>query len=370
MAAPKGQEPRPLSLAHRSIAAAGASVVSAFVVNPLDVVKTRIQAQSALDMNRRLLREQSETLLEKWSFAACECVRVQPRAAGGAPCGPACNTVYTGTLDGLRKIARREGLGTLWRGTDVALMMAIPMVGIYLPLYDYLLHQMQQLSSSAGDGGGSSSGGLNTWAPLAAGALARSVAVYATAPFELVRTRLQAAAAAPAPAPAALAGAGAAAGCSPGRRAATLLQHMPAADSGGGGRLRAAGRMWTGVGATLARDVPFSALYWGLVEPIRAALLPPASSQPSEWQVFTANVTAGAVAGGLAGAITTPFDVLKTRAQLATDRTHPLLTGLRSIAREEGVSALFRGWSARSAKAAPACAIVLSSYEMIKHIYD
>ena len=209
---------------------------------------------------------------------------MQQPPAGGAPCGPACTTTaYTGTLDGLRKIARREGLGTLWRGTDVALMMAIPMVGIYLPLYDYLLQQMHQLA------GGGGSGGADTLAPLAAGALARSAAVYATAPFELVRTRLQAAATAPVPAQAALAGAGE--GCSPGRRAAMLLQHVPAAGGGSGGRLRAAGRMWTGVGATLARDVPFSALYWGLVEPIRAALLPPTSSHPSEWQVFTANVT-------------------------------------------------------------------------------
>ena len=76
------------------------------------------------------------------------------------------------------------------------------------------------------------------------------------------------------------------------------------------------------------------------------------------------------MSGGLAGAITTPFDVLKTRAQLQTDRGLPLLANLRSIAVNEGVGALFRGWSARSAKAAPACAIVLSSYEMIKHIYE
>lgn len=43
MAAQGGEKPQ-ISLFHRSLAAAGASVVSAFLVNPLDVVKVSVRA--------------------------------------------------------------------------------------------------------------------------------------------------------------------------------------------------------------------------------------------------------------------------------------------------------------------------------------
>jgi solute carrier family 25 protein 39/40 len=225
-------------------------------------------------------------------------------AAAAAACGPACTSTagstasssraYTGTIDGLRKIVRQEGMRVLWRGTDVALMMAVPMVGIYLPLYDFLLlrlqQQLQQLAAQQGQGQGQGQQypiGGGAWAPLVAGTLARTAAVFCTAPFELARTRLQAGHAQPATASAA-----ASAVSGGGSRTALLLQHMPSRE--GGSRLRAAGRMWTGVGATLARDVPFSALYWGMVEPIRGALLPPRAADAarlSEWEVFAANVT-------------------------------------------------------------------------------
>lgn len=63
--------------------------------------------------------------------------------------------------------------------------------------------------------------------------------------------------------------------------------------------------------------------------------------------VLWENCVAGSVAGGLAAAVTTPLDVVKTRlmTQSASDagRYKGVVDALRRIAQEEGTAALFSG---------------------------
>jgi solute carrier family 25 protein 39/40 len=166
--------------------------------------------------------------------------------------------------------------------------------------------------------------------------------------------------------------------------------------------VRAVPRMWTGFSATLVRDVPFSALYWAMVEPLRQAMLPKnshwhpfwqqqqrqQSSSSSSWsrsnmfrpvhhtqlEILIANMFSGFVAGGLAAGLTTPFDVVKTRMQIAQPGSGSSSSGggirvwqvLRDVYHKEGLEGLFTGVKPRAYRAAPACAIVISVYELLK----
>jgi solute carrier family 25 protein 39/40 len=95
---------------------------------------------------------------------------------------------------------------------------------------------------------------------------------------------------------------------------------------------------------------------------------------------FVTSLSAGAVAGSIAGILTLPFDVLKTRTQMNVDR---VATGsmapsqlptstfahMAEICAKEGAAALFQGLLPRVGKVAPACAIMISSYELVKDFF-
>lgn len=121
-----------------------------------------------------------------------------------------------------------------------------------------------------------------------------------------------------------------------------------------------------------SRIYPCLAVYWMGYEAIKAELIEASGDSLSH---FTVAFISGASSGVFAATITTPFDVIKTRHQVNDQSSHaaPKSEGtfqvMSRIIRNEGWKELFRGLTARVAKVAPACAIMVSSYEFGKKFF-
>ncbi|XP_021280694.1 mitochondrial carrier protein MTM1 isoform X2 [Herrania umbratica] len=109
-----------LSFGERAFSAAGAAFLSAIIVNPLDVAKTRLQAQAA-GVPYQTCFETNMLFPELKSSQSCA-----RSVLGSEPvCPPECSR-YKGTLDVFHKVIRQEGFARLWRGTNASLALAVP----------------------------------------------------------------------------------------------------------------------------------------------------------------------------------------------------------------------------------------------------
>ncbi|EPS29370.1 hypothetical protein PDE_04319 [Penicillium oxalicum 114-2] len=380
-----------ITLGQRMVSATAGNILTGLLVTPLDVVRVRLQSQS-----------QSATAIPYKTHTTASLKNVPPNlgitaccrevfwvgnnaemclfgASDGilrTPAHPAIDCAveetqrrtFTSTFDGLRKIARNEGVWTLWRGLSPTLMMGIPANIIYFAGYDWLrTDERSPIRKNVPD----------VYAPFVAGAIARTAAAAATSPVEMFRTRLQA---------------------TPGHGAG----HFKATLEGLYQMTQVSGytSLWRGLGLTMWRDVPFSGLYWWGYEKVKESLKrarhdrPHRSDSekeaPSTTTAFFESFIAGASSGSLAALVTTPFDVGKTRQQVyrhmdnggASNNTPrapqvaksvipeqlSLPKFLMHILREEGMAGLFKGWGARCLKVAPACAIMISTYELGKRM--
>lgn len=377
------------------LSSAGASVVSALLLNPLDVIKTRMQSDVAPEVKFEAATRGVCSYFPKYSTAAgvqkvtsasLSHVSVVDRLCYLCgkelqPAGMPINTlewrrqrtlsttVCLGvepaggprSIMGLvREIVKYEGIGALWKGTGPSLAMAIPQVGIYLTLYDRLKSEAllngHSLSTSS------------AWA----GAVARSASTTVTSPLELVRTRLQA--------NMAVWGHGVHAECDASARKTSGWVKIASRALSQAGGITA---LWQGLGPTLWRDVPFSAIYWLVAEQTRNFIANGPSSGRQQQHggkggevggvvvesSLKANIVAGVVGGTAASLCTHPFDVIKTASQIRGEGESggTFQLGTRLV-RERGAGHLFRGIVPRLFKVAPSCAIVLATYETLKSI--
>ena len=183
-----------------------------------------------------------------------------------------------------------------------------------------------------------------TAVPLVAGVLARSTIASIASPLELIRTNLQSTPLSPE---------------IPHTMRSVLSSIRTLIQTNG---LRV---MWRGLSPTLWRDVPFSGFYWASYEQWKRAFAK--RGHKGAWIAFIS----GAISGTSAALLTSPFDVLKTRRQAFIMSSSSTYKGspstfrlLREIFRTEGPSAFFAGIIPRIAKIAPACGILIASFEV------
>ncbi|KAE8152130.1 mitochondrial carrier protein [Aspergillus avenaceus] len=124
--------------------------------------------------------------------------------------------------------------------------------------------------------------------------------------------------------------------------------------------------LFSGFGATAARDAPYAGLYVLFYEQLKRHLASLAESG-SDNQSFKAsssiNFVSGASAAGLATAITNPFDAVKTRLQLMPGKYGNMMRAVKVMIREDGVRSLFGGLGLRITRKALSSALAWTVYE-------
>lgn len=338
------------------------AAVTATVVTPLDVVKVRVQSHVCIPIG------------------------------GVTPCADPSHV--SGSWDAMRLIVRTEGVRGLWRGLNITLLLAIPTTGMYFTFYDALRTTLP-LSDNVRE--------QHPWlATSVAGAIARMVSATVVSPLDLARTNLQA-----------------------GSRYKSVFDVLRDVRNRFG-----IAAWWRGLGPTLVRDAPFSAIYWSSYELLKSeqrSPLPKRMFRPGN-ELLT-YLAAGVGAGSLAALCTIPADVVKTRRQtelmgdflqpnVATkqhtqvhkhlhhhhhrhhapmrsnvtattqcvDNCHTATVAsttrkataggagrpvtsmgvVQDIIATEGFRGLFKGVGPRMAKIAPACAIMMGTFETVK----
>jgi len=379
---------------NRGAAAAAGAFASTVLCTPFDVIKVRLQTGQAGKMPSKAFGRGN----------------LEPPPPGGAFgrrkfSQPSTYTVVSrrfakdlqATLATFRTVAGQEGAGGLWRGLGVSVGYVIPTSILHFVLYEALMGTVKDRE------------GVGAAAPALSGGLARAVAVSSFAPLEMVRMNVMAGGRG-------VQGAG-------GRNVPHGYPKPP--HVGARNWLEAArmvwanhgvGGFWTGLRATLARDVPYSAAYWLTYENVRGVIADAKKSRQGAWGeegsagpeggtvrsesgvALFENFAAGGFSATVACILTNPVDVVKTRHQVQVadkgmcqaGQGDPLRTWkvrcqkchcmadsrqgvwdtLTGIAKKEGPKVLWTGLGVRIAKAFPANAIMMMTFEATKEHLD
>uniref|UniRef100_A0AAZ1X621 Mitochondrial glycine transporter n=1 Tax=Oreochromis aureus TaxID=47969 RepID=A0AAZ1X621_OREAU len=226
-----------------------------------------------------------------------------------------------GMVSVLLSVVRTERLLGLWKGVSPSFVRTIPGVGIYFSTYYSLKqHFLQDRRPGAAEA-------------VLLGGGARTVAGVVMLPVTVVKTRFE---------------------CGRYSYGSVIGALRSVCQTEGPAAL------FSGLMATLLRDVPFSGIYVMFYSQTKASLPKEISTSPV---APVANFSCGVLAGVLASLITQPADVVKTHVQV-----NPQLKtaeAIRYIYMEYGLQGFFRGAVPRSLRRTMMAAMAWTVYEQM-----
>uniref|UniRef100_A0A1B6MC48 Solute carrier family 25 member 40 n=1 Tax=Graphocephala atropunctata TaxID=36148 RepID=A0A1B6MC48_9HEMI len=314
-------------------AACTGAIVTSLIMTPLDVVKIRLQAQQMLPLSKKCFIFNSGLMDH-----VCPCLGGDQWYHRPSP--------FNGTIDAIIKISRHEGITSLWSGLGPTLVLSVPSTVLYYTTYEQLRIRLNDCYRYPDDNI------QPIWVPLVSGLMARFCAATCVSPMELIRTKMQS------------------------QKMSYFDMHRVIQ-----GLVQHHGYrgLWKGLPPTLCRDMPFSGIYWVSYEFLK-------SKYPDQKISFWFSFLAGSLSGTLAAIVTTPFDVVKTHQQIdisnlickddtttktkETPKKMSTFECFRRIYAEKRLRGLYAGLVPRIAKIAPACAIMVSTFEYGKNFFE
>ncbi|XP_076266848.1 solute carrier family 25 protein Shawn-like [Rhynchophorus ferrugineus] len=303
-----------ITLGQQAAASCGGAIITAFFMTPLDVIKTRLQAQ------QRFSNEKISSSI----------IKIYPNQ-------------FSGTLDALVKIPKYEGVTSLWSGLSPTLALSVPATMCYFVSYEQLRLKLRALYNKD-----RTQNKIHTqpfWIPLLSAGTARAFSLTLVNPLELIRTKMQSEKLS----------------YSEMNEALKLLMKQ----SGIKG-------LWKGIVPTFFRDVPFSAIYWMSYESIKSLY---GTDHPVMWQSFIGGAISGSIAATVTipfDVVKTyqqiSFGTNKHSGEIKSSRTTSKV--LMDIYRYNGLQGFFVGLVPRLIRVAPACAIMISCFEYGKVFFN
>jgi len=229
--------------------------------------------------------------------------------------------MQTNSFTALSQIVRTEGLARLYRGAPLVAAGAIPSHALYFGMYETTRKLL----------GATRTRHQPVQTAIAAVAATMSHDIIST-PIDVIKQRLQ-------------------------------MKNSPIQNYWDGFLKTPLNQLFRSYPTAVILNVPMVATNFVTYETLTLLTKTDVKDESSMWNTLVC----GGAAGGLAGLLSTPLDVVKTRIQ--TDckcGKRPIRCVIREVTRKEGFLSLWAGYGARTIYHIPSAAITWSTYELMK----